>query len=239
MEEKVLGIASGTETDVRVRRDPRARRLTLRLDARGEPVLTAPPGVGARRLQAFLDTHRDWLAAQIAARPAPVAFVPGAEIPVLGEPRVIRHDGPRGRPAELSGGALLVRGPADAVPRRVGAFLRALARDRLAAAANAHAAALEAPLNAIRLSDPKSRWGSCSSRGVLSFSWRLVFTPSAVLDYVAAHEVAHLHEMNHGPRFWALVERRVPDWKRHRDWLKREGAGLHRYGRTAGRNDGR
>ncbi|MDX5360340.1 MAG: M48 family metallopeptidase [Alphaproteobacteria bacterium] len=208
----------------------------MRLDARGVPVLTAPPGIGARRIQSFLDTHRDWLISQMAAQPAPVPFRPGAEVPVLGIPRLIRHDGQRGRPAELVEDAILVRGPAESIGGRVARLLREVARDRLGAAAREHAAALDAPLSEIRLADPKSRWGSCSSRGVVSFSWRLVLAPVPVLDYVAAHEVAHLHEMNHGPRFWELVERRVPDWKRQRNWLRREGAGLHRYGQVPGRD---
>ncbi len=82
----------------------------------------------------------------------------------------------------------------------------------------------------IAVKDQASRWGSCSTTGVLSFSWRLILAPPAILDYVAAHEVAHLAEMNHGPRFWALVKRTVPQLDEARRWLHIYGMDLHRYG---------
>ena len=84
-------------------------------------------------------------------------------------------------------------------------------------------------LKHISLRDQTTRWGSCSASGVLSFSWRLILAPRFVLDYVAAHEVAHLREMNHGPRFWQLVAARVPRLEEAKDWLGNEGSDLHRY----------
>jgi predicted metal-dependent hydrolase len=111
----------------------------------------------------------------------------------------------------------------------VAAFLRALARDRLAAASDRHAARLGRGFGRLTLRDTRSRWGSCSSAGDLMFSWRLVMAPPEVLDYVAAHEVAHLAHMHHGPAFWAEVRRLYGDHRAARGWLRREGAALHRF----------
>src|SRR5690606_32603283 len=108
-------------------------------------------------------------------------------------------------------------------------WLKALARDRLAAAADRHAATLGRGYRSLVLRDTRSRWGSCAADGRLMFSWRLAMAPPEVLDYVAAHEVAHLAEMNHSPAFWAVVERLMPDHRAPRAWLRAEGAALHRW----------
>jgi predicted metal-dependent hydrolase len=116
----------------------------------------------------------------------------------------------------------------DRLGRSIQAFLRTLARDRLAAASDRYAAALGRPYGKITLRDTRSRWGSCTSQGDLMYSWRLIMAPPAVLDYVAAHEVAHLERMDHSPAFWNIVARLCPDHARHRDWLRTEGTALHR-----------
>ncbi len=132
------------------------------------------------------------------------------------------------RRAILEDGRLLLPGPAEDPAPRLAAFLRAAARDRLAAACDRHAARLGRPWRRLTLRDPRSRWGSCTAAGDLMFSWRLVLAPPPVLDYVAAHEVAHLARMDHSPAFWAVVDGLCPGWEASRDWLRREGAGLHR-----------
>ena len=124
---------------------------------------------------------------------------------------------------------LLVPDDPEKLGPRLAAYLRALARDRLAAASDRHAAALRRPYRKITLRDTRSRWGSCTAQGDLMYSWRLVMAPPEVLDYVAAHEVAHLAQMNHSPAFWAVVERLYGDWRPARRWLQVEGASLHRY----------
>ena len=109
-------------------------------------------------------------------------------------------------------------------------YLKALAKHEFAARARALAARLGKSVTRVGVRDPKSRWGSCSSTGGLSFSWRLVFAPEDVMDYVVAHEVSHLVHMNHGKRFWRLVERLCPGAERHRLWLNRNRAQLLRIG---------
>jgi predicted metal-dependent hydrolase len=124
---------------------------------------------------------------------------------------------------------LHVPGGAAGLPPRVGAFLKDAARRGCAGAVARHAARLGRAPRRLTLRDPRSRWGSCTSEGDLMFSWRLAMAPSAVLDYVVAHEVAHLAELNHSPRFWAEVRRLCPDFEAQRAWLRRHGAGLHAF----------
>jgi predicted metal-dependent hydrolase len=109
---------------------------------------------------------------------------------------------------------------------RIEAFVKLLARHRLSDACDRYAAQVGRKHAGLTLRDTRSRWGSCSAAGKLMFSWRLAMAPPEVLDYVAAHEVAHLVEMNHAPAFWAVVARLMPDYQRHRNWLKQNGATL-------------
>ncbi len=215
------------------RRSRRARRLSLRIDsAAGVAELVMPLGISEAAAERFADQHRDWIAARLGELPARHRFADGAAVPVLGESLRIRHDanGPRAPRRDADAAVLVVGGRGDQLAARIETWLREVARGALLDAATDHADALGRPLQGIRISDPRTRWGSCSPRGILSFSWRLVLAPPWVLDYVAAHEAAHLREMNHSRRFWALVEDRIPDYPRARAWLSEHGPGLHRYG---------
>ena len=162
-------------------------------------------------------------------------FANGIIIPLRGMPHRIAHRrnvrGTVWTESEEDGGRLLcVAGDAPHVDRRVGDFLRREAKRELEAASKRHAAELGVAIRRISVRDQASRWGSCSTAGVLSFSWRLILAPSFVLNYLAAHEVAHLVEMNHSARFWRLVQRLCPDHERAKVWLDVHGSDLHRYG---------
>jgi predicted metal-dependent hydrolase len=216
---------------VRWRRSARARRVSLRIDpARGDVVVTLPARVGRKQGLALLTEHAGWVMQKLAAIAPAQSFEAGASVPIGGVEHLIRHEPHRRGGAFIEDGALVVTGEASFVPRRVRDFLREEALRRIAVAARPHAEALAVTPRAIRLKDTRSRWGSCAPDRTLAFSWRLVLAPDWVLDYVVAHEVAHLREMNHSPRFWALVEQRTP----HRDaatlWLRRNGGALHRAG---------
>jgi predicted metal-dependent hydrolase len=179
---------------------------------------------------ALLTAHAAWVMERLAALTPHVALVPGARVPLGGIPHEIRH-APDGRGgAWLEHGAIAVSGNPEFLPRRVADFLRAEARRRITTLAAGHAARLGVKFKAIRLKDTRSRWGSCAPDGTLAFSWRLVMAPDWVLDYVVAHEVAHLREMNHSDRFWAQVALLTP----HRDaavaWLRDHGPALLRVG---------
>ncbi|EYD77353.1 Zinc metalloprotease [Rubellimicrobium mesophilum DSM 19309] len=211
---------------VSLRRSARARRLSLRISGTdGRVTLTLPLRARLGDGLAFLREREGWLRGHLSR--APVAIVPafGRAIPFEGrEVLLCRTEGG----LRLEGDRLLMPGRADGLSGRLAGFLRAAARDRLAAACDRHAAALGRRYRKLTLRDTRSRWGSCTSDGDLMFSWRLVLAPPPVLDYVVAHEVGHLAEMNHSPAFWAVVERLCPGHEGPRDWLRAEGAGLHR-----------
>jgi hypothetical protein len=213
---------------VMLRRSARARRLTLRVAATdGSVHLTLPRRVSLAEAAAFVGRQEGWLRARLAETPPPVVVGMGTRLPVEGQ--LLRLAPGEGRSAVLAAGELRVPGPAERAGSRAVSLLKALARDRLVAAADRHAAVLRRAPGSITLRDPVTRWGSCSATGDLMFSWRLIMAPPAVLDYVAAHEVAHLAEMNHGAAFWAAVARLCPGWRPLRVWLRREGPALHRY----------
>ena len=214
-----------------VRRSARARRIGIRIDpARGVAELVLPEGAPRAEGDRFAARHRAWVAARLAELPPRRPFVHGARVPVADGAVEILHRPGGPAAARREGGRLVVGGPAAEVAPRVAGWLKALAREALREAATRHAEALGARFASLRVGDARTRWGSCSPRGALAFSWRLAMAPSRVLDYVAAHEAAHLLEANHGPRFWRLVARLRPDYAEARAWLRRRGPELHRYG---------
>lgn len=220
-----MALPGSPEVEVRLRWSAQARRLSLRVSRMdGRVTLSVPPGISLGTAEAFLQRKAGWVRGHLATQPPAERPALGALVPVEG--RVRRIAAAQGRP-RLAGDALEVN-PSREVAPQVAAVLKALARDRLAAACDAHAARLNRRYTALVLRDPRTRWGSCSSGGRLMFSWRLVMAPPEVLDYVAAHEVAHLVEMNHSAAFWAQVARICPDHARHRAWLRDRGADLHR-----------
>lgn len=216
---------------VRLRRSTRARRVSLkvsRLD--GAVTLTLPARAALKGAMAFLHDRRDWIAAALEGLDGPLAVAPGALLPVEG--RLLRVTPAPIRAARIDGDSLLVpqaRPAAGAL-----AFLKLRARQRLAECCATHAARLPRSPGKLTLRDTRSRWGSCTASGDLMFNWRLILAPPRVLDYVAAHEVAHLMHMDHSPRFWDEVARLLPDYREARRWLKTEGAQLHRYRFGAG-----
>lgn len=220
---------------VRLKPNPRAKRLILRLDARsGEPVATVPNGINENKVRAFLQTNIGWLTKRQKERAPHIAFTDGNQIPVRGIPHRLVHVGQRrGTVRLLQQGethSLLISGDSAHMERRVSDWLKKQARADLAAAVEHHSSRLDVTASAIRIKDTVSRWGSCSSARVLSFSWRIIMAPPFALDYLVAHEVAHLREMNHSPRFWAHVAQTCPDFENGRDWLRRYGKDLHCYG---------
>jgi len=220
----------GDSVTVALRRSARASRLSLRVDPAVGPLLVLPPRARLADAERFLFHHRVWLAERLARLPRPVALEAGAKLPLLGVEHEIRHAPEAKRGVWAENGQLHVSGRAEHLPRRVGEFLKAEAKRRIYPLAFALAARLDRTPARVTVRDTRSRWGSCSSRGDLSFSWRLVLAPESVLAYVVAHEVAHLAEMNHSPAFWALVAQLAGDPAPAKGWLKTHGAKLHRYG---------
>lgn len=226
---------AGREVAVQVVARASARRMILRLDRRsGAPLLCLPRGVGRARAERFVLEHLGWLEARLKAAPSRVPFTEGAIIPLFGAPCRIVHRAPfRGitrLEAQDGERLLVVHGDVAQISGRVERFLKAEALRLLSEACARHAAALGVTYARISVKDTRSRWGSCSARGDLSFSWRMALAPPLVLDYLAAHEIAHRKEMNHSMRYWRNVAAIFPRFKEAEHWLKREGASLHRYG---------
>lgn len=228
----------GLPAPVEVRSHPTARRLTLRVSRTRRAVyLTVPPNFDVREANRFLARSLDWVIERLDGVPESVPFRNGALFPLRDVKHEVQFVGSIGRravviPIERSRRAplLSVAGSVEHAPRRLADWLKAEAGRDLDARVTYYASKIGKRARRITLRDQKSRWGSCSSDGNLSFSWRLVLAPPLVLDYVAAHEVAHLAEMNHGPRFWRLVDKLMPQHEEAKFWLRRNGMDLYRYG---------
>lgn len=211
---------------VRLRRSPRAKRISLRVSQLdGRVTLTLPRGVPEAEAMEFARSKADWIRRHLSKQPENARVSYGTLLPLEGQPRrIVPADGAR---IKISGNEISV--PDRAMAAGLKAYLRELARVRLSAASDHYAAKLGRSYTRITLRDTRSRWGSCSSQDALMYSWRLILAPSEVLRYVAAHEVAHLSEMNHSPAFWAQVEHLYGPYEAPRRWLRQEGVTLHRY----------
>lgn len=214
---------------VQLKTSARARRLSLRVSRLdGRVTMTVPRGIRAREVEAFAREKAHWIRGHLAKRPADLVPHPGARLPFEG--RLLDVTAQPGRRVTLAEDRILVpQSRPELTPVRLEAFLKHMARERLAQASDRYARAVGRPVGRITLRDTRSRWGSCSTEGNLMYSWRLIMAPPMVLDYVAAHEVAHLVHMDHSDRFWGLVGELCPDHKAQRRWLRTEGTSLHRY----------
>ncbi len=221
---------------VRIRRHRQARRYTLRIAAATrEVILTMPPRGTVKEAREFAQKHGGWIAARLGRLPEALRFAHGITVPLRGVPhRITRRRGARGTVwTETDGDGLrllCVAGETAHINRRIGDFLRREAKREVEAASLRYASELGVSIRRVSVRDQASRWGSCSTAGVLSYSWRLILAPNFVLNYLAAHEVAHLVEMNHSVRFWRLVRRLFPGHERAKVWLDVHGSDLHRYG---------
>jgi predicted metal-dependent hydrolase len=225
---------------IEVRRHPGARRLTLRVSKTKRAVIvTVPAQCRMEEAGRFVTSNLDWVRERLCSVPEPVPFVDGARIPLRGSPHCLCFSGAARAKAvvEVAKAAgrtprLIVSGRMEHASRRLRDWLFEQAHVDLDTSVTRHSKVLGVRPRRISLRDQTSRWGSCTAGGFLSFSWRLILAPSHVLDYVAAHEVAHLVEMNHGPRFWKHVSRCMPRLEEAKRWLRSHGADLHRYGAT-------
>ena len=230
-------LPSGTRTFVETKISDRTKRISLRIDtSRNAAVLTHPRETSTPIIKNFIQNHLNWLSDKLSQIPNRVEFCDGAVLPILGERYVIRHC-PKNFGnvwIQLNGSNLpmdlCVSGITEHISRRIKDWIKIKAWEEMRTRSQNYAKILDRNINKVTVRDTKSRWGSCSSNGNLSFSWRLVFAPEHVLNYVCAHEVAHLVEMNHSPRFWKNVEFLINDWKKSKKLLKEYGNVLHSFG---------
>ena len=218
---------SGVDYPVKLRRNAQAKKMILRVDGiSGEIKLTAPLHVSLRKLQRFVDENNAWLLTERAKVDARPPVQDGSMLSFVGQTyRVCFSDTPP-RGVKVVDREIHVGGPADQAPARLMRWLKAQAKEQLGEDAAYYADLLGVSYKRISIGDMKSRWGSCSSSGTLRFNWRLVLAEPSVRRYVAAHEVAHILEMNHSDRFWHHVELCVPNYKSERKWLKMNGNSL-------------
>lgn len=209
-----------------LRRSARARRISLRVSSLdGRVTLTLPERLKQDAALEFAAEKEDWIRSHLARQPEQIQVALGTELPIDGTPRQVVAAS--GRRVQLDVDQVAV--PPAALGRSLQRYLRELARDRLVEASDHYAQKLGRSYSRITLRDTRSRWGSCSSDGALMYSWRLILAPPDVLRYVAAHEVAHLAEMNHSQAFWDQVTRLFGNYEPARQWLRQNGSALHRY----------
>lgn len=214
-----------------IRENARATRMTLRIEPGGRALkLTIPRGLAVQEIDAFLTRHHGWLMTRLASVSDTGPLIEIGKIVIRGIEHRIEMTGKlRGlaEETEIDGiPTLMVSGNPEHTGRRVADHLKRVARRELEQLVAKHAATLGKPVRSISYKDTKSRWGSCTSEGNLSFSWRIAMAPNFVIDYLAAHEVAHLKEMNHGPDFWATCTALCPRTKEAKRWLKQNGSRL-------------
>jgi len=239
---------------VKFRRHPKARRLTLRVSTTNRSaIITAPPFCSDHETLKFLEINKSWLHKQFEKIPHAIPFASNFIVPLRGVHHKVNIAGSvRGKgvvwieeglrdttpeentecstQSEDNCPLIHVSGTPQFAPRRLRSWLINQARQDLYKQSLWHANNLGVKFKKIMIRDQQSRWGSCSAKGILSYSWRLILSPPEVLDYVAAHEVAHLIEMNHGPNFWGLVHQTMPTYETPKKWLRDHGTDLHRYG---------
>ena len=223
----------GRAVPLAIRTNPRARRLTLRIAPGGAELrLTVPPGARRKDVDAFLSRHEGWARERLSRLADVPPVEPGASVPVGGVPHLIDHTGRlRGLTERVEGEPPLLRvsGPEERTAARVANYLKTRARTEIEEAVARHASVVGREPKSVRVKDTRSRWGSCTHDGALSFSWRLAMAPPWIVDYLAAHECAHLRHMDHGPQFWALCRELAPRTDEAKTWLKEHGQRLHAY----------
>lgn len=225
---------------VRLRVNRRARRVSLRLDrTRREIVATAPNPRRLAEAAAFAHDRAAWIVERLAELPQTAPLAPGQLIEVFGRPVRLDQGSGRARWIEPEDGStvrIAAMGEGEGYARAVALVIRRRALEVLTERTAFHCARLGVAAPKVAVADARSRWGSCRPAtgrlpASIRYSWRLALAPFEVADYVVAHECAHLLELNHGPRFWAHVRALVGDERRHRAWLRAEGARLHAFGR--------
>lgn len=222
--------AGGRKAALKLNVSARARVMRLRVDRRtGDIVLTIPRRASRRQALEWASGHREWIEKQLLEVQSAQRIVPGAVVPLRGEPHRVEWLPEQGRTVVARDGRLMVGGPPENLEARVVRWLKRQALDLLSRETSEFAAMAGVTVGRVGIGDPVSRWGSCSASGAIRYSWRLILAPDFVRRATIAHEVAHRVHMHHGPEFHALVERLAgADARRTRLWLRRHGAGLHR-----------
>lgn len=226
---RTFDLQQAVGSDVKIVTSPRAKRLTLRIDAAArQAVLTLPPHCSRQDALDFVERHREWIENNLQNIPEAVCFYDGETISILGKDYQICHC-PNNRGARLNENRLEISGQAEFLHRRVKDFLKKLAAEEFQRLSRKKADLLGCRINTVTIKDTKSRWGSCSTRNNINYNWRIILAPMPVIDYLIAHEVAHLKHPDHSRSFWNCVRSLCPDCAQGRLWLRRHGKELFKY----------
>ena len=222
---------------ISVERNPRARRLALRLDAgSGKIRLIIPGRMSIERARLFARDHEEWIREKLSSLPAPVPFQDGVLLPLFGKEvrlDIYTDESLKMTKCKLVGNYLQIKTNKHDPAGRITRFIKQEAKTLFHEISRNKAAKIGKEVKSLSIRDTKSRWGSCSQDGNLSLSWRLAFAPFEAFDYVIAHEVAHLAHMDHSKSFWAVCEELSDNYKAGKSWMKQHGHGLMRYGRNS------
>lgn len=225
-----ITIEDGDRTaEVSVRKSIRARKISIKITPQKKVELVIPTRISIKKATIFLIDNKQWVLNKLASMKNinNIPMKEGANVIIEGKKYIIEHSGKiRGAPL-LNDSTLVVSGDKMLIAKKTEKFLKSLAKEKLTKHCDDYADKLGVSFNRISVKDTKTRWGSCSHSRNLSFSWRLIIAPAEVLQYVAAHEMAHILQMNHSPAFWQVVESIFPDYKNSRLWLKKNGHELH------------
>jgi predicted metal-dependent hydrolase len=227
---QVINLA-GRDVPVRIRRNKRARRIILRVDSNTDgAVVTLPSRASEMEALLLVQEKSDWLLARLNDLPAKISFQDGAHIPLLGQNYVLRHDPDLKGVAQKEDNIIRLGGRPEHFARRLTDWLKKQAKAEIQTRTSEFAGQIDCKFGRITVRDTRSRWGSCSPNGNLSFCWRLILTPDWVLSYVVAHEVSHLRHMDHSPAFWQTVDSLGVQVEEARRWLNDNAEQLQRYG---------
>jgi predicted metal-dependent hydrolase len=221
------------KTTILIIRSKRAKQLRLRIDPYdGIPKISAPPNLSMMTIKRFAQEKIAWITAELDALPPRKGLANDSCIPILGVDHTILHCPEARRGVWCQGKTICVSGQAEYLERRVQDWLKLKANKIITPIAMDYARVIKKKISGITIKNTKSRWGSCSNTGRISFTWQLIMTPEQVMKYVIAHEVCHLEEFNHSEAFWRLVERIFGKYESEKDWLKKNGPTLYRYGNS-------
>jgi predicted metal-dependent hydrolase len=216
-------------------RSPRAKRMALRVDnALGQIKLVIPSHTSLKNVQSFVNSQSDWIEEQLSKLMSGIPFDHGTQIPIFGTLyRIdIRCDNAFKRTRiQLKDKKILILTNQEDPSLRLERFLKKRAKEILTTLSEDKARIIGKDISSVSVKDTKSRWGSCTASGALSYSWRLIFAPYEAIDYVTAHEVAHLQHLDHSKAFWALCAKLSDDYVEGKYWMQNHGSELMRYGR--------
>ena len=222
---------NGVVVPYTLRRSTRRRSISLRIDEDGLRV-SVPWNASQQAIRSALEQHADWVVRKLgewkAKRPPAVTWTDGDTLMFMGSPLKLVVNGSRGT-TRLAADSLVVHATAsdpNLVAQKVAAWMKEQAGLHYPGRVNHYCGLLGVSVREVKLSSARSRWGSCHSNGCIRLNWRMIQTPARLIDYVVAHEVAHLREMNHSARFWQAVGTLIPDYTERRAEIRKNG---HRY----------